>query len=82
MAVPVTQSAEWTEHEHVSEHVQLEAQKLVDLVGSSELSHPHRRTGGRNPARGSGPPGLGMRNQCAHPGNGDHDLVERGIQSR
>ena len=38
MAVPVTQSAEWTEHEHVSEHVQLEAQKLVDLVGSSELA--------------------------------------------
>ena len=38
MAVPVTESAEWTEHEHVSEHVQLEVQKLVHLVGSSELA--------------------------------------------
>ena len=38
MAVPGTQSAEWTEHEHVSEQVQLEAQKLVDLAGSSELA--------------------------------------------
>ena len=38
MAVSVTESADWTEHEHISEHVQLEAQKLVDLVGSSELA--------------------------------------------
>jgi hypothetical protein len=38
MAVPVKESADWTEHEHVSEHVQLEAQKLVDLAGSSELA--------------------------------------------
>ena len=38
MAVSVTESADWTEHEHVSEHVQLEAQKLVNLVGSSELA--------------------------------------------
>ena len=36
MAVP--ESADWTEHEHVSEHVQLEAQKLVHLVGSPELA--------------------------------------------
>ncbi len=32
------QSADWSEHEHVSEHVQLEAQKLVQLVGSAELA--------------------------------------------
>lgn len=38
MAVPVTESADWTMHEHVSEHVQLEAQKLLHLVGSPELA--------------------------------------------
>jgi hypothetical protein len=38
MAVSVTESADWTMHEHVSEHVQLEAQKLVHLVGSPELA--------------------------------------------
>ncbi|MBC7967216.1 MAG: hypothetical protein H7Z17_14980 [Fuerstia sp.] len=38
IAVAVTESADWTEHEHVSEHVQLEAQKLVHLVGSPELA--------------------------------------------
>lgn len=38
MAVPVAESTDWTEHEHVSEHVQLEAQKLVELAGSSELA--------------------------------------------
>lgn len=31
-------SAEWSAHEHVSEQVQVEAQKLVNLVGSSELA--------------------------------------------
>ncbi len=36
--IAVAESAEWTEHEHVSEHVQLEAQKLVHLVGSPELA--------------------------------------------
>lgn len=38
MPVMVSESVDWTEHEHVSEHVQLEAQKLVHLVGSSELA--------------------------------------------
>jgi len=38
MAATVKESADWTEHEHVAEHVQLEAQKLVDLAGSSELA--------------------------------------------
>ena len=37
-AVPATLTADWHEHEHVSDQVQLEAQKLVDLVGSSELA--------------------------------------------
>lgn len=31
-------SADWHEHEHVSGQTQLEAQKLVDLVGSTELA--------------------------------------------
>ncbi len=34
----IAKSAEWLEHEHVSEQIQIEAQKLVDLVGSSELA--------------------------------------------
>ena len=31
-------TVDWNEHEHVSDQVQIEAQKLVDLVGSSELA--------------------------------------------
>lgn len=38
VAVPVKEAADWTEHEHVSENVQREAQKLVDLAGSPELA--------------------------------------------
>ncbi len=34
----IAKSAEWIEHEHVSEQIQIEAQKLVDLVGSSGLA--------------------------------------------
>ena len=34
----VAKSAEWIEHEHVSEQVKIEAQKLVDFVGSSGLA--------------------------------------------
>jgi len=35
---PATESADWSEHEHVSAQVQLEAEKLVDLVGTPELA--------------------------------------------
>lgn len=38
MAAPATPATDWTQHEHVSENVQLEVQKLVRLVGSSELA--------------------------------------------
>lgn len=34
----VPHSNQWSEHEHVSEQVQLEAQKLVEMVGSPELA--------------------------------------------
>jgi hypothetical protein len=37
-AVPATLPTDWNEHEHVSDQVQLEARKLVDLVGSTELA--------------------------------------------
>lgn len=33
-----TQSADWCTHEHVSAQVQLEAEKLVQLVGNAELA--------------------------------------------
>ncbi len=33
-----TPSADWNEHEHVSDQIQIEAQKLVHLVGSPELA--------------------------------------------
>ena len=35
---PVTPSADWIEHEHVSAQVQLEAQKFVEMVGTPELA--------------------------------------------
>ncbi len=37
-AGPATLTAGWNEHEHASDQVQIEAQKLVDLVGSTELA--------------------------------------------
>jgi len=37
-SLPVTESDEWSEHEHVSAQVQLEAEKLVDMVGTPELA--------------------------------------------
>lgn len=37
-AEQTTNSPDWNEHEHVSEQGQLQAQKLVDVVGSSELA--------------------------------------------
>ena len=35
---PSTESSDWVGHEHVSEQVQLEAEKLVNLVGSADLA--------------------------------------------
>lgn len=35
---PEAQSAEWTQHEHTSTQVELEAKKLVDLAGNLELA--------------------------------------------
>ena len=37
-AGPATLTADWHEHEHVSEQTQLEARKLVDVAGSPELA--------------------------------------------
>lgn len=34
----IVEAAEWHHHEHISEQVQLEAEKLVDMVGSPELA--------------------------------------------
>ena len=48
-AKPVAQSASWNEHEHVSEHVQSEAQKLVELVGSPELAKNAIDVAGQGP---------------------------------
>jgi hypothetical protein len=36
--VSATPPADWIRHEHVSDQVQLEAAKLVDLAGSAELA--------------------------------------------
>ena len=43
-AGPATLTADWHEHEHASDQVQLEAQKLVDLVGScsTELNRSNK----------------------------------------
>ncbi|MDX1926620.1 MAG: hypothetical protein SFV81_08885 [Pirellulaceae bacterium] len=35
---PKENAAEWSQHEHVSSQVQLEAEKLVELVGTPELA--------------------------------------------
>lgn len=35
---PLLDAADWNEHEHVSEQVQLEAQKLVERAGTPELA--------------------------------------------
>ena len=35
---PTDQAADWNEHEHVSEQVQREAQKLVEQAGSTGIA--------------------------------------------
>ncbi len=45
---PEVQSAEWSEHEHVSPQVQLEAKKLVDMVGNPELATQAIKGTGKN----------------------------------
>lgn len=47
---PSTLTADWNEHEHVSDQAQIEAQKLVNLVGSTELAKNAIDVAGQSPS--------------------------------